>query len=224
MNDIQTAYTPLSCKMERFDNLFVELTAKNCNKRCKTCYLSLPYKKQVNDFIDIDKVKQALVDTKDEKIQLIHLIGAEPMTHPEFNAILRLCLKRADVMIHTNASFINEKKARFLKKVEGEGTHRIIFNLSLNHFNEVKNDDTRYRGAYREVVHAMKFLDKYEFEMMVKVLNFHSLEESEFHTEFGSLFTRLGLRVSKIDIKIPIDKANINDEEIIAIQIGRAHV
>lgn len=213
----QTIYTPTSCKLDKLNNLFIELTAKNCNQRCKTCYLDLPYGKQVKDFINIDKIKQALVDTKDEGIRLIHLMGAEPMTHPDFNSILRLCLKRADVVIHTNATFINEKKARFLKKVEGESTHRVIFELSLNHFNEVKNDDTRYRGAYREVIHAMKFLDKYDFEMNINALNFLKIEKSEFLKEFEVLFDKLGLGVNRIDVKIPFDKLNINEEEIISV-------
>ena len=111
-------FQPQICNLKSLNNLFIELTAKNCNRRCKHCYIDFPLNKNVKDFIAIEKIKQALIDTNDENLECIYLTGAEPMTHPEFNNILRLCLKRTNVCIITNGTYINEKKARFLKKVE----------------------------------------------------------------------------------------------------------
>ena len=90
-------------------NLFIEMTAKNCNQHCKHCYIDFPKYKKETDFISIDVIKQALNDTTLDNIECIYLTGAEPMTHPDFNAILRLCLKRSNVCICTNGSFINDK-------------------------------------------------------------------------------------------------------------------
>ena len=81
--------------------------------------------------IQIDKIKEALNDTKNENLNCIYLTGAEPMTHPDFNSILRLCLKRCNVCICTNGSFINEKKSRFLKRVEEESLNEIIFKIKI---------------------------------------------------------------------------------------------
>ena len=39
--------------MKSFDNLFIELSAKNCNQKCKNCYIDFPQFKKVEDFIDI---------------------------------------------------------------------------------------------------------------------------------------------------------------------------
>ena len=88
--------------------------------------------KKTEDYIDIDIIKQALNDTMSDNIKCIYLSGAEPMTHPDFNSILRLCLKRSNVCVFTNGSFINEKKARFLKKVEEESSNEIIFKISID--------------------------------------------------------------------------------------------
>ena len=142
-----TIFQTPACQMKELNNLFIELTAKNCNQRCKHCYIDFPLTKNVKDFIEIDIVKKALIDTKGENIKCIYLTGAEPMTHPDFNAILRLCLKRSNVCIFTNGIFINEKKARFLKRVEDESNYEIIFKLSIDHYDEIKNDDIRGRGA-----------------------------------------------------------------------------
>ena len=86
-------YTAPVYKLEELNNLFIELTAKNCNQRCKSCYIDFSniksFSKTVKDFISIDKIKEALDDTKHENLHCIYLTGEEPMTHPDFNSILR---------------------------------------------------------------------------------------------------------------------------------------
>mgnify|MGYP000984297029 FL=1 len=158
-----TIFQTPACQLKELNNLFIELTEKNCNQHCRHCYIDFPLSKSVKDFISFDAVKEALADTKKEHIECIYLTGAEPMTHPDFNAILRACLKRSNVCIFTNGTFINEKKVRFLKRVEEESSYEIIFKLSIDHYDEVKNDDIRGRGAYRQTVHAVKSLVKYGF-------------------------------------------------------------
>lgn len=203
-------------EMKTLSNLFIELTAKFCNQRCKECYIDFPQYKKIQDFISIDTIKTALNDTMSEGLECIYLTGAEPMTHPDFNAILRLCLKRCDVCICTNGSFINEKKARFLKKVEDETTNEIIFKISLAHFDEIKNDDIRYRGAYRHSIFAIKHLIKYNFNPVIAFSNYYNLSEKEIVDGLFSVFEKnnLNLDFSNIQISRWHNKDNSIDEEI----------
>lgn len=110
-----TIFKAPSCHIKSFDNLFIEMTAKNCNQRCKNCYINFPLNKNVKDFIPIENIKNALLTLKSQNIKCIYLIGAEPMSHPNFNAILRMCLKYSNVCIHTNGTYINEKKIKIFK-------------------------------------------------------------------------------------------------------------
>jgi len=189
-------------QMAELNNLFIELTAKNCNQRCKHCYINFPMSKNVKDFISVDKIKAALSETKGENIKIIYLSGAEPMTHPEFNTILRLCLKRASVCICTNATFINEKKARFLKKVEEEGSNEIIFKLSIDHYNEIKNDDIRGRGAYRQTLNAIRSLVKYNFNPILSIINYYGEEKKVLINEFNKLCTKIGFETTDFNFQI----------------------
>lgn len=189
-------------ELAELNNLFIELTAKNCNQRCKHCYIDFPISKNVKDFIPVDKIKCALNDTKNDNIQLIYLTGAEPMTHPEFNSILRLCLKRASVCICTNATFINEKKARFLKKVEEESTNEIIFKLSIDHYNEIKNDDIRGRGAYRQTLNAIKSLIKYNFNPILNIINYYGEDKKVLITEFNKICSKIGFETTDFNFQI----------------------
>ena len=206
-------YTAPAYKLEELNNIFIELTAKNCNQRCTNCYIDFPMSKNVKDFIHIDKIKEALEDTKFENLYCIYLTGAEPMTHPDFNTILRLCLKRCNVCICTNASFLNEKKIRFLKKVEEEGIgvnigtspnlklqdkcggNQIFFKLSLAHYNELESDKVKYRGNYRQTIYALKTLSRYNFN---SVLSFNEIFKTQ--------------EITNTDLQITVSHPDFEDE------------
>ena len=188
--------------LRELNNLFIEMTAKNCNRRCKHCYINFPQYKKIEDFISIDLIKKALNDTTQENIKCVYLTGAEPMTHPDFNAILRLCLKRSSVCIFTNGSFINEKKARFLKRVQDESPNEIIFKISLDHYDEMKNDDVRYRGAYRQAVFALKQLQKYGFAPIVAVTNYYKENSDKLCENFINVLSDAGIEIDKCHIHI----------------------
>lgn len=201
--------------LKELNNLFIELTEKNCNLRCKHCYINFPLKKNVKDFIPVDSVKKALNETINHNITCIYLTGAEPMTHPDFNSILRLCLKRSNVCIFTNASCINEKKARFLKRVEEESSFEIIFKLSIDHYNEIKSDDIRGRGTYRQTLHAVKCLVKYGFNPILCITNYYKEDPQILKEEFKKVCSKIGFETNDDNFTINeyFDK-NSNDDII----------
>ena len=196
------------------------MTTHNCNQRCKHCYIDFPLKKNVQDFIPIEKVSEALNDLKGEDLQIIYLTGAEPMLHPNFNAMLRLCLSKSSVCICTNASLINEKKARFLKKVEQEGSNEIIFRLSLDHYDEIKNDNIRCRGAYRQTLNAIKYLIKYDFNPIISITNYYGESEKTLKEEFTKIFDKIGFSTTDMNFQINTyhDRYKEPDSEIVQSQ------
>ncbi len=195
--------TPV-CKLKELNNLFIELTEKNCNQHCKHCYIDFPLSKNIKDFIPLETIKNAITDTKNENIECIYLTGAEPMTHPDFNSILRTCLKRSNVCIFTNATFINEKKVRFLKRVEDESSFEIIFKLSIDHYNEVKNDDIRGRGSYRQTIHAIKSLVKYGFNPILCITNYYNEDKKILIEEFKKICLKAGFEANENNFTINI--------------------
>ena len=201
------------CQLTYLKNLFIELTAHNCNQRCRQCYIEFPFSKKVKDFISLDKVREAISDTMEEKIECICLTGAEPMTHPDFNTILRLCLKRTNVCICTNGSFINEKKARFLKRVEDESNFSILVKLSLAHFDEMKNDEVRTRGSFRQVLHASKYLTKYNLTPIISVSNYYGEDEKIMVKNLEEIFTSSQVKIPPQNITVtPWFKGCSSDE------------
>lgn len=207
---MSSIYTAPVYKLEELNNIFIELTAKNCNQKCKNCYIDFPMTKSVKDFISIDRIKEALEDTRYENIYCIYLTGAEPMTHPDFNTILRLCLKRCNVCICTNSSFLNEKKIRFLKKVEDEGSTQIFFKLSLAHFDEIESDKVKYRGNYRQTIYSLKILSRYGFTTVLTVQNFYNLDSALIQEMFNKIFKDQD--IFNTDIQITASHPSYSDE------------
>lgn len=204
--------TPV-CQLKEFNNLFIELTEKNCNQHCKHCYIDFPLSKKIKDFIPVETIKKAIADTKNENIECIYLTGAEPMTHPDFNLILRTCLKRSNVCICTNGTFINEKKVRFLKRVEDESNYEIIFKLSIDHYDEVKNDDIRGRGSYRQSVFAIKNLAKYGFNPIICITNYYNEDKKILVDEFKKICNKVGFKAEDNNFTInTYHNKNINNE------------
>ncbi len=200
-------------KLEELNNIFIELTAKNCNQRCQNCYIDFGTKslsKFIKDFISIDRIKEALEDTRHENIHCIYLTGAEPMTHPDFNSILRLCLKRCNVCICTNGSFLNEKKIRFLKKVEDEGINQIFFKLSLAHFDEMESDKVKYRGNYRQTFFALKTLSRYNFSSVLSIQNHYKLDKNLILEMFNKIFKEQ--EIYNTDLQITCSHPDFEDE------------
>lgn len=189
MNTICTAPT---YKLKALNNIFIEMTAKNCNQKCKSCYIDYPEtissRKTVKDFIPIEKIKTMFEEIKSEDIQCVYLTGGEPMMHPDFNAILRYCLKKYNVCICTNGSFLNEKKIRFLKKVEDEGENQLFFKLSLTHFDEIENDKNKYRGNFRQTIFALKTLSRYNFTTILTIQNYNKLDKKLIIENFKNIF------------------------------------
>ena len=69
----QTVVNQPSYELKELNNLFIELTSKNCNQRCKNCYINLPQStKTVKDFISTDRIKSALNDVKYENLHCIY--------------------------------------------------------------------------------------------------------------------------------------------------------
>lgn len=201
-------------EMKELKELFIEMTAQNCNLNCKYCYIEFKDKK-VKDFIPIEKIKSALLNINKKELNYIHLTGAEPMLHPDFNQILRLCLKYASVVIHTNALTINDKKARFLRKVEEENNleHEIVFMISIDSVNEKENDEQRGRGSFRKAIHAIQSLIKYEFNPIISIVNYKNEKEEKIKENFTNLFNSINFNISDINLKILplLSKENIQE-------------
>ena len=215
MQNIQQTATFIQApkvEMKELNNLFFELCYKACNLKCKHCYIEKNPYKQEKDFIPLDKIKQALLDTRGENLTSIYLTGGEPLLHPDFNTILRMCLKFSNVTVLTNGYMINDKKARFLRKIDDENNFETIYRISIDHYDELKNDEIRGRGSFRKALSAVLNLAKYEFNPIISVCNYYCESKEDLFAGFSALFKKYDFEIEDINLKImPYFEKNTND-------------
>ena len=206
--------TPPKVELMELKNLFFQLSTKACNLKCKHCYIERnPYKNE-EDFIQVEKIKQALISVKNKKLSSIYLTGGEPLLHPDFNQILRMCLKISNVTVLTNGTMINDKKALFLRKIDDESQFETIYRISIDSINELENDALRGRGSFRKALVAIMSLLKYEFNPIISVVNYQNRPKEEIFVEFQDFFNKKGFEMDDINLKIIpfFNKNNFNSE------------
>ena len=202
-------------ELKELNNLFIELCCKACNLKCKHCYIEKNPYKQEKDFIPLDKIKAALLQIRGEKLSSIYLTGGEPLMHPDFNTILRMCLKFSNVTVMSNGVMINDKKARFLRKIDDENEYETIYRISLDHFDELKNDEIRGRGSFRKAMSAILNLAKYEFNPIISVCNYFCESREDLFNGFYELFKKQGFEIEDINLKVMPYFENGAQEEFI---------
>ena len=191
-----------SVVLENLEDLYFELVPKNVDLRKKRpSYLSKE-KKRTTKLMGIEAVKEAISDIDLNKLKNIYLIGSEPLFNPDFNRILRFCLHFAPTTVVTGGQNINEKKARFLEKVqnERENNYPLNFNIIMYHFDERENDTYCTRGDFRKIMHAIDSLQKYNFEPDILIKNVTNTPEEDLVKGFEKVFKQYGISLPKLII------------------------
>lgn len=176
--------------LKELNHLFIDLEYIKKQTKTFNVYRSRSFNQKNKKYLQLEEIKEALAKVDKSKLKYIYLIGQNSMSHPEFNHILRLCLTYSSVTIFSDGSCINDKKSRFLKRVEEEGSNEIIFKININHYDEKKNDEISGRGAFRKAVHAITSLNKYGFNpiLVIKTEPSNIEEFKEGFAELGKKF------------------------------------
>ena len=174
-------------QMKELNHLFIDVEYVKEKSTGLNVYRSRSFNQKNKKYLQLDEIKDALQKVDKTKLKYIYLTGKNSMSHPEFNHILRLCLTYCSVTIFSDGSCINDKKARFLKRVEEEGLNEIVFKIFLNHYDEKQNDEISGRGSFRKAIHAISALNKYGFNPIL-VIN----TPQQHLAEFKAGFTELG--------------------------------
>jgi len=197
-----------STELKKLSNIWLLLSGFTCNLKCRHCYLSCSQTNKTRSFLNLDKIKTALADVKKDQIEEIYLYGGEPFLNRDINNIIRYCLKITNVTMVTNGTLINDKKARFLRQIEQDHDHELIFRVSLDHYTEAKNDEIRGKGAFKKIMSGIENLVNNGFNPIISAVNIWDEDENSLREGFINLLSKLDFQPTAINIKIiPVIKA-----------------
>jgi len=189
-------------EMKKLNNLWFNITGFTCNLKCRHCYLSCSPSNKSRKFLNLEKIKTALNEVNKLDLDEIYFCGGEPLLHRDINNLIRYCIKYSNVNILTNASLINDKKARFLRQVEVDSDYEIVFRVSLDHYTEVKNDEIRGKGNFRKTISGINNLINSGFNPIISAVNLWGEDETMFRHGFYELFSQFDFEFSEINLKV----------------------
>ena len=163
--------------LEELNHLFLNLEYNKSVSKNISIYRSRSFNHKNKNYLQIEEIKETLKNIDQNVLKYIYITGRDCISHPDFNSILRLCLQYAPVTIYSDGSCLNDKKSRFLKRVEDEGTNEIVFKIFINHYEEKTNDEKAGRGAFRKAIHAITSLNKYGFNPILVIKNSNQTQE-----------------------------------------------
>lgn len=203
--------------LRELNHLFIDLEYKKSQTKSFNVYRSRSFNQKNKKYLQLEEIKEALSKVDKSKLKYIYLTGKNSMAHPEFNHILRLCLTYSSVTIFSDGSCINDKKSRFLKRVEDEGMNEIIFKIEINHYDEKTNDEISGRGSFRTAVHAVTSLNKYGFNPIL-VIKADASKFSELKEGFIELGKKFKFETEDINFAFVPQCTEIDEETPVSVQ------
>ena len=99
-----------------------------------------------------------LDQAKELGVKEIYYTGGEPFLHQNFLEILERTLRDFPVSILTNGLPINNQRADSLEHLYSKSFYSLEIRISLDDYNEKRNDAVRGKGTFRQVLNTYKRL------------------------------------------------------------------
>lgn len=188
--------------LKELNHLFLNLEYNKSVNKNISIYRSRSFNQKNKNYLQVEDIKDTLNKADKKALKYIYLMGKDCISHPDFNNILRLCLQYTPVTVYSDGTCLNDKKSRFLKRVEDEGTNEIIFKIFINHFDEKTNDERAGRGAFRKALHAVTSLNKYGFNPILVIKKQENQTNEELLNGFKELGAKFKFETEDINLSV----------------------
>jgi sulfatase maturation enzyme AslB (radical SAM superfamily) len=140
------------------ETLWVQISGTLCNLRCTHCFISCAPDNHDLPMMQTEKIIGYLKEAEQLGVKDIYFTGGEPFLHKDFLSILELTLQKFPASILTNGLLINEDRADKLARIAQHSHYSLEIRVSLDDYEETRNDSVRGLGTYRKVLAAYKRL------------------------------------------------------------------
>ena len=168
-----------------------ELTYR-CNFNCAHCYLPVSYRRRSVDELKTKEVFLVLDQLAESGCFYVGFTGGEPFLRPDiFQIILHAKKRGMQVIIHTNASLIDEKKAGKLAKLALNKVDIGLPALEQKSFERISGKS----NSFKKVFKAIEFLKREKvplgFKTCVLKENFSQIKAIQDYAELLGVSHRL---------------------------------
>lgn len=164
-------------ELEELDELWFQITGTKCNLRCTHCFISCAPDNTAFGFLDAATVDRFLEESTRRGVKEYYFTGGEPFLHPEMIDILERTLAIGPATVLTNGTIMTEPMVRRLAVIRDGSPYSLELRISIDHFDEAKNDAIRGEGSYRRAMKGARRLAEAGFLPIVTAMRTWEIEE-----------------------------------------------
>ncbi len=199
---------PPRAEFQRLETLWFQITGTLCNLRCTHCFISCAPDNHTLEIMKTEEVLRYLDQARELGVKEIYYTGGEPFIHKNFFQILEYTLRFFPASILTNGLLIDEGRAERLAQLSADSPYTLEIRISLDNYDEQKNDSVRGRGTYQKILAAYKRLYDHGFLPILTVTEIEEYYDPEAsqvgrYDKYVQLLRSLGVQQPRIKI-IPV--------------------
>lgn len=174
-------------KLRQLDELWFQITGTRCNLRCTHCFISCAPDNTAFGDLDVPTVARMLEESKVQGVKEYYFTGGEPFLHPRMLDILEMTLAIGPATVLTNGTIMSERMVERLARMRDTSQYSLELRISLDHFEEDRNDAIRGEGSYRLALKGARRLSDAGFLPIITAMRTweidHDLEAIEAMSE-----------------------------------------
>ena len=208
-------------------------TGTLCNIACSNCYIESSPKNDRLVYLSLADVVEFLdeLEKLSGKTCEIGFTGGEPFLNPDFLKMLGECQRRdLSIMVLTNAMKPLQNKIDGLLKLKKVfGTKKIVFRVSIDHYNKDLHEVERGVGTWDPMIKGLKWLRDNKYTINIAGRSLSQESDNECREGYKTLFDELGLRLDaynpselvifpEMDITVDVPEITTNCWEILSVR------
>ena len=174
-------------------------TGTLCNIACSNCYIESSPRNDRLIYLSLKEVIEYLneLENLSGKSCEIGFTGGEPFLNPDFLKMLKECLRRDfSVLILTNAMKpLQNKTAELLKLKSVFGTRKLVFRVSIDHYEKERHELERGAGTWTPMINGLQWLINNKYTISIAGRSLSEESDEECRQGYKKLFEKLGLRL-----------------------------
>ena len=187
--------------LKKLETLWMQVGGTLCNLECTHCFISCGPKNDTITMMTLGQVEERLRESCELGVKDYYITGGEVFINPEIFEILAAILSYGPLDALTNGTQITSEKAERLRKIQDASKYPLRFRVSMEHFDEDKNDVIRGKNAYRKAIAGIVCLAEAGFSPILTVTRTWEEEsDSEMESKFVEFLRKSGVMQPQIKI------------------------
>ncbi len=187
--------------LKELETLWMQVGGTLCNLECTHCFISCGPKNDTIAMMTLAQVEERLRESRELGVKDYYITGGEVFINPEIFEILAAILNCGPLDALTNGTQITSEKAKRLRTIQDASKHPLRFRVSMEHFDEDKNDVIRGKNAYRKAITGIVCLAEAGFSPILTVTRTWEEEsDSEMESKFVEFLRKSGVMQPQIKI------------------------